>query len=185
MQDDAKTNGLDPASSRLLEPEGPQPVVGRSLFDEAEQLMAESHDAELVKRSLMSRGLNEESARVLVNSLPTGAMPSSLPEPSMSLSTHAMVPDLFSLTELGLHGDPALVGLYWLAFSGVFLLVLLLVVLVPLPELFGEAGPSEGFLVFIEDVAPPVGLSIALIAFLRGLFLVTRGRRLSISRRKR
>ncbi len=185
MQDDSKTTELGLPVPTPAEAEGAPTSAGHSLFEEAGRLMAESHDAEQVKRALMSRGLTEEAARVLVNALPTGALPSSLPEPSLSLTTHAMVPDLFSLTELGLQGDPALVGLYWLAFSGVFLLVLLLVVLVPLPELFGEAGPSEGFLVFIEDVVPPVGSAVVVAAFLRGLFLVTRGRSFSISRRKR
>jgi hypothetical protein len=160
-------------------------VVERPLFESARKMFESGRSAVEVKKALMDGGLDEESARVVVNSLPGAVQPSTLPEPTMSLSTNALAPDLFSLGELGLSGDPMTVGLYWVVFSAVLLVVLLFVLFVPLPELFGEEGPSDSFLYFIDVVLPPVGFGVVGVAFARGAYLVTRGRRFKLTRKPR
>lgn len=152
-------------------------------FEQARLLTERGRSPAEVKQALIDGGLDEESARVVVNSLPGAPQPSVLPEPTVSLSTNALAPDLFSLGELGLSGDPVTVGQYWMAFSGVLLVVLLLVLFVPVPELFGEEGPSDSFLYFIEVVLPPVGFGVVAVAFARGAFLLTRGRRFKVTRK--
>jgi hypothetical protein len=160
-------------------------VVERPLFESARKMLESGRSAVEVKKALMDEGLDEESARVVVNSLPGAVQPSTLPEPTMSLSTNALAPDLFSLGELGLSGDAMTVGLYWMVFSAVLLVVLLFVLFVPLPELFGEEGPSDSFLYFIDVVLPPVGFGVVGVAFARGAYLVTRGRRFKLTRKPR
>lgn len=152
-------------------------------FENARRMVESGRTVVEVKKALMDGGLDEESARVVVNSLPGAIQPSTLPEPTMSLSTNALAPDLFSLGELGLSGDSMTVGLYWLAFSAVLLVVLLFVLFVPVPELFGEEGPSESFLYFVDVVLPPAGFGIVGVAFARGAYLVTRGRRFKLTRK--
>jgi hypothetical protein len=160
-------------------------VVERPAFESARKMLESGRSVVEVKKALMDGGLDEESARVVVNSLPGATQPSTLPEPTMSLSTNALAPDLFSLGELGLSGDSMTVGLYWMVFSAVLLVVLLLVLFVPLPELFGEEGPSDSFLYFIDVVLPPVGFGVVGVAFARGAYLVTRGRRFKLARKPR
>lgn len=152
-------------------------------FENARRMVESGKSVAEVKQALMASGLDEESARVVVNSLPGARQPSTLPEPTVSLSTNALAPDLFSLGELGLSGDPMTVGLYWMVFSAVLLVVLLFVLFVPVPELFGEEGPSESFLYFIDVVLPPVGFGIVGVAFARGAYLVTKGRRFKLTRK--
>lgn len=131
----------------------------------------------------MARGLDEESARVLVNSLPGARLPSMLPEATVSLSTNALAPDLFTLGELGLSGDAATVGLYWVVFAAVLLVVVLLVLFVPVPELFGPEGPSDSFLYFVDVVLPPAGFTLVGVALARGLYLIARSRRVRVARK--
>lgn len=165
--------------------DSPPPNAEPATFEFASAQLAAGRTEQEVKQALMARGLDEESARILVNSLPGARLPAPLPEPTVSLSTNALAPDLFTLGELGLSGDSATVGLYWLSFSGVLLVVLLLVLFVPVPELFGSEGPSDAFLYFVEVVLPPAGFTIVGVAFARGLYLVTRGRRFKLARRPR
>jgi hypothetical protein len=160
----------------------PSPATD-SMFEQARTLLEQGRSELEVKQMLMGLGLDEESARVLVNSLPGAIHPSALPEPTVSLSTNALVPDLFSLGELGLSGDPATVGLYWLVFSVVLLAVLLFVMFVPVPELFDDKGPSDAFLFFVDVVLPPVGFGLVGGAFARGAYLFVRGRRFKLTRK--
>lgn len=156
-----------------------------STFEFARDQLAAGRSPAEVKQALIARGLDEESARVLVNSLPGARLPSELPEANVSLSTNALAPDLFTLGELGLSGDAAMVGLYWVVFGAVLLVVLLLVLFVPVPELFGAEGPSESFLYFVEVVLPPAGFTVVAAALARGLYLIARSRRLKVARRRK
>jgi hypothetical protein len=71
---------------------------------------------------LKGAGLDDESARVLVNSL-DGANPSLLPEASFSPGVNPLAPASFALDDLGLQGPPVTVGLYWMAFGATLALM--------------------------------------------------------------
>ena len=71
---------------------------------------------------LTAGGLDRESAQVIANSI-DGASPSQLPEASFSQGTNPLAPGAFALTDLGLKGDPATIGFYWLAFGAAVLLM--------------------------------------------------------------
>lgn len=176
-----QTRAGEPAPSESAEVSPSLPTT--TTFESARRMLESGRSAVEVKKALMDGGLDEESARVVMNSLPGAKQPSTLPEPTVSLSTNALAPDLFSLGELGLSGDPMTVGLYWMVFSAVLFVVLLFVLFVPVPELFGDEGPSDSFLYFIDVVLPPVGFGIVGIAFARGAYLVTRGRRFKLTRK--
>lgn len=167
----------------MAEVDEPKEPPAASSYEQARALLERGQSLEEVKQALQQSGLDEESVRILLNSLPGAPQPAALPEPNVSLSTNALAPDLFSLGELGLSGDPVTVGLYWLVFSGAQLVVLLLVLFVPVPELFGEEGPSPSFLYFIDEVLPPVGFTLVGLAFARGVYLLTKGRRFSLRRK--
>lgn len=145
-------------------------------FERARALIEQGRSREEARAELTSQGLDEESVRVVLNSLPGARLPSELPEPTMSLSTNALAPDLLSVSELGLSGSPLVVGAYWLTFSGALLVVLLLVLFAPVPELFGEEGPSDAFIYFVETILPPVGFGLVAVSFARGLYLVLQAR---------
>lgn len=142
-------------------------------FEQATRLKASGKSLAEVKAELVASGIDEESAQIAVNALP-GAEPAALPQANLSLTTNALAPNLFSVTELGLSGDDRIVGWYWLTFGLVVLLVVSVVVFVPVPELFGSEGPSEGFIDFVEFVLPPVGFGLAALASVRGAYLLTR-----------
>lgn len=172
----------EPTSAPSEESSAPAAVVGTA-FDRARAMVEAGKPLDEVKKMLAAEGLDEESARILVNSLPGAKLPSTLPEPNVSLTTNALAPDLFSFGELGLSGDPATVGLYWIVFAAVFGVVVLLVMFLPLPQLFGDEGPSDAFLYFVEVILPPAGLGLAAVAFARGAYLFTKDRRFKLSRR--
>jgi hypothetical protein len=161
----------------------PMPPPGETPFDEAVRRHTQGESAEGIRAALRARGLDAESVQVLVNSLPGAPVPAELPEATVSLTTNPLAPGLFSVTELGLSGDSRVVGAYWLTFGLALLVVVCLVLFVPLPELFGEAGPSEAFLFFIDEVVPPAGFGLVAFSLARGLYLVTRGRRWQLRRR--
>lgn len=168
-------------------PPGEQPRESSpngTLFERARAMVESGSTTDDVKTMLAASGLDDESVRVLLNSLPNAKVPAALPEPNVSLTTNPFAPDLFSLTELGLTGDPATVGLYWLVFSAVLLVVLLIVLFLPLPQLFGSEGPSDAFLYFVDVVLPPAGFGLVAIAFARGAYLFAKGRRFRFQRRK-
>ncbi len=170
-------------SETTTSPDAPATPPG-TLFERARAMIEAGAPSDEVKTMLASNGLDEESVRVLLNSLPGAKLPSALPEANVSLTTNPLAPDLFSFTELGLTGDPATVGLYWLTFSGVLLVVILIVLFLPLPQLFGSEGPSDAFLYFVDVVLPPVGFGVVAITFARGVYLFSKGRRFRFQRRK-
>jgi hypothetical protein len=113
---------------------------------------------------LVAGGLDRESAQVIANSI-DGASPSRLPEASFSQGTNPLAPGAFALTDLGLQGNPATVGFYWLAFGAAVLLM------------FGLFA----LLMFLDVVQqPPVALlvtgrvmgTIGALALLRGAWQV-------------
>jgi hypothetical protein len=161
----------------------PTATTGETPYDEAVRRHGQGESPEHIRAAMLARGLDAESAQVLVNSLPGAPTPAELPEATVSLTTNPLAPGLFSVTELGLSGDSVVVGTYWLTFGLALLVVVCLVLFVPLPEVFGEAGPSDAFLFFIDEVVPPAGFGLVAFSLARGLFLVTRGRRWRLRRR--
>ncbi|MCA2977860.1 MAG: hypothetical protein INH41_13920 [Myxococcaceae bacterium] len=159
------------------------PPAPETPFEEARRRQAAGERPDAIAAALRSRGLDDESARVLVNSLPGARVPSQLPEANVSLTTNPLAPGLFSLSELGLSGDDVVVGAYWLTFGLALAVVVSVVLFLPMPELFGEAGPSEGFLVIVDEVLPPVGFSLVALSLARGWYLVLRSRRVRLRRR--
>jgi hypothetical protein len=94
---------------------------------------------------LTAGGLDRESAQVVANSI-DGPSPSQLPEPSFSQGTNPLAPGAFAFTDLGMQGNPATIGFYWLAFGAAVLLMFGLFALLM-------------FLGVVEQ--PPVALEIA------------------------
>ena len=82
--------------AETAEGEGTPTTTQGSTFDYAKTLLESGKKPAEVKQALIAeRGLDEESARVLVNSLPGAQLPTTLPEANVSLTTNALAPDLF------------------------------------------------------------------------------------------
>jgi hypothetical protein len=105
----------------------PRPAVDDSQFDGSPYAQLRAWRSDKVPREewlprLKAAGVDDESARVLLNSF-DGANPSALPDASFSPGTNPLAPSTFSLDDVGLHGEPATVGLYWMAFGGTIALM--------------------------------------------------------------
>jgi len=92
-------------------------------FAEAQALQAQGKTREQIVEALKAKGVDAESARIVVNSLPGAPMPPALPEATFSMPTNPLAPQTFAVSDLGLSGDARTVGLYWVAF-GVVLCIL-------------------------------------------------------------
>lgn len=158
--------------------------VAQTTYERALGLLRAGQSAAEVEKQLIAEGLDAESAKVMVNALPGVGEPSVLPEANVALSTNALAPDLLSMSELGLSGDDATVGAYWLTFGLVLLVAMAVVLFVPVPELFGSEGPTEAFVDAIEVALPPVGFGIVGLACARGVYLLAKARVRLARRRK-
>lgn len=92
-------------------------------FAQAQALQALGKSREEIVELLKAKGVDAESARVVVNSLPGAPMPQALPEATFSMPTNPLAPQTVALSDLGLSGDPRTVGLYWVAFGVVLCLL--------------------------------------------------------------
>lgn len=94
---------------------------------------------EQMLEKLKATGLDDESSKVLMNSV-IGSMPVDLPNAQLSPGTNVLSPSTFTLSDIGLTGPPATVGLYWMAFGAAILLAIGVAFLMtevldrPLPE---------------------------------------------------
>ena len=100
----------------------PATVDGTS-WDLVKKLKADGVPREQMMEKLKSMGLDDESAKVLINSV-AGALPSDLPNAQLSPGTNILSPGTFTLSDIGLTGPPATVGLYWMGFGAAILLSL-------------------------------------------------------------
>jgi hypothetical protein len=122
------TATVPPVSDQQPAPaDAPKPAVDDSQFDGSPYAQLRAWRSDRVPREewlprLKDAGVDEESARVLINSF-EGANPSALPDASFSPGTNPLAPSSFALDDFGLHGDPATVGLYWMAFGGTIALM--------------------------------------------------------------
>ncbi len=92
-------------------------------WDLVKRLKAEGvTPADAVAR-LKATGLDDESAKVLVNSV-MGAMPTDIPSAQLTPGTNILAPAVFTLSDIGLTGSPTVVGVYWIGFGAAILLAL-------------------------------------------------------------
>ena len=89
---------------------------------------------------LKATGLDEESAKVLINSV-VGQMPVDLPDAQLSPGTNVLAPSVFTLSDIGLTGPPTTVGLYWMGFGAAILLALGLGFI--MTEMLGKELPED------------------------------------------
>ena len=108
---------------------------------------------------LVAAGLDDESARVVVNSV-DGAAPTQLPDAEFAPRTNALTPGAFAFGDLGIQGAPATVGLYWFVFGAAVLLMLGVFALLVTFEVVDEP-PDQ--LLFIARVMVPIAL-LAMVA---------------------
>lgn len=87
------------------------------------QLKAAGASRELMLQCLKEKGIEGEDANVLVNSV-VGVLPSTIPSAQFSPGTNVQLPSQLSLSDIGLIGPPAVVGLYWAGLGVAILLSL-------------------------------------------------------------
>lgn len=88
-----------------------------------QRLKAEGATREVMLEKLKAAGLDDEGAKVLVNSV-AGALPSELPSAQLTAGTDLLSPSVYTLSDIGLTGPPTVVGLYWMGFGVAILLAL-------------------------------------------------------------
>lgn len=92
-------------------------------WDLVKRLAGEGATREQMMSRLKDTGLDDESAKVLINSV-AGALPVELPDAQLSPGTNTLSPSTFTLSDIGLTGPPHTVGLYWMGFGAAILLAL-------------------------------------------------------------
>lgn len=148
------------ASTAALEAAKEQAGEGTP-FALARKLVANKVPRDEALKQLRATGLDEEAAKVALNAV-DGLNPSDLPDATLAPGINPLSPGSFALSDIGMSGNPAIVGMYWMAFGAV-VLVLVAVFLV-LPEFgIGEASPASSFWA-------RVGLFLGAGAFGWGLF---------------
>jgi hypothetical protein len=100
-----------------------EPTPNGTSWDLVKRFKAEGVPPDQMLQKLKATGLDDESAKVLINSV-VGAMPSDLPNAQLSPGTNVLSPGTFTLSDIGLTGPPATVGLYWMGFGAAILLSL-------------------------------------------------------------
>ena len=107
-----------------VEATGPlEAVPDGTSWDLVKKLHAEGATRDQMLEKLKAKGLDDESAKVLINSV-SGSMPVELPNAQLSPGTNVLSPSTFTLSDIGLTGPPATVGLYWMGFGAAILLAL-------------------------------------------------------------
>lgn len=129
----------EPATAAISTP-AHEPTADGTSWDLVKRLKADGVSREDMLTKLKSTGLDDESARVLINSV-AGALPIDLPSAQLSPGTNALSPSTFTLSDIGLTGPPATVGLYWMAFGAAILLALGLGFI--MTEMLGRELPED------------------------------------------
>ena len=130
------------APSATVPPESNQAPTpeGSTNWDLVKRLKADGVPREQMLEKLKATGLDDESAKVLINSV-VGAMPADLPNAQLSPGTNILAPGMFTLSDIGLTGPPATVGLYWMGFGAAILLALGLGFI--MTEMLGKELPED------------------------------------------
>ncbi|HEY0882981.1 MAG TPA: hypothetical protein VGD87_15675 [Archangium sp.] len=92
-------------------------------YDVVKQMAEAKASREDMLAKLKAAGLDDESAKVLINSV-SGALPAEIPDAQLSPGMNVLSPSTFTLSDIGLTGHPATVGLYWMGFGAAILLAL-------------------------------------------------------------
>jgi hypothetical protein len=121
-------------------PAATEPAPNATSWDLVKKMKADGVAREEMIVKLKATGLDEESALVLINSV-AGALPSVLPEAQLSPGTNVLSPSTFTLSDIGLTGPPATVGLYWMGFGAAILVALGLGFI--MTELLGRELPED------------------------------------------
>ena len=148
------------------QPEPPAtPVTPQTPWQRALAMSEQGASAGDIAVALTADGLDAESVRVVVNSLPNAPPPPTLPSARVDFSTNLLAPNTVALFELGLEGDRNTVGLYWMAFGGV--LTLMSAGFWALMNATEPTGPWAEF----AAVTLPVFVVVALLGVARGAWL--------------
>lgn len=146
----------DPSQTPAAPPETPPNDAAQNPWQRLNEWRAAGVPKTEWLARLKQAGFDEESARILVNSL-EGANPAALPEASIG-GTNPLTPGSFALGELGLQGDPFTVGLYWLAFGGT--IGVLVAVFVAMVWADVVEAPEEGLFVLARVMGTLATLAI-------------------------
>ncbi len=144
--------------SDALEPVGP------SLWNEVREWDAQGLDRGAMMERLRLKGIDPESARVLLNALPSAPAPQPLPELNLDWSQNALAPGLASPFELGLAGSRRTVALYWLSFGSVFFTLSAIMWAAYEFKLLEPSSGTVGVTLF--------GMGLAALALARGLWVM-------------
>lgn len=132
-----------PAAPAEEPPEAAPAPAQSPAWDLVQRLKAEGATREVMLERLKGQGLDDEAAKVLVNSV-VGRLPAELPSAQLTGGNDLLSPSLYTLSDIGLTGPPTVVGLYWMGFGVAILLALALAWilsaagLVSVPEDVGE-----------------------------------------------
>lgn len=130
-------------------------------FALARKLVANKVPRDEALKQLRASGLDEEGAKVALNAV-DGLNPSDLPDATLAPGINPLAPGSFALSDIGMSGNPAVIGMYWMAFGAV--VMVLVAVFLVLPEFgIGEASNASSFWA-------RVGLFLGAGAFGWGLF---------------
>lgn len=117
-----------------------EPTPNGTSWDLVKRFKADGLAPDEMLQKLKATGLDDESAKVLINSV-VGAMPAELPNAQLSPGTNTLSPGTFTLSDIGLTGPPTTVGLYWMGFGAAILLALGLGFI--MTEMLGKELPED------------------------------------------
>lgn len=147
----------------------PPPPDQGTPFAEASALLAQGKSPAEIFEALKAKGVDAESARVVVNSLPGAVMPQALPEATFSMPTNPLAPQTVALSDLGMSGDAKTVGTYWVAFGVVLCVMSALAMWANDAKLISEGHK-------LADVFSAAGLIAGSLAVVVGLTRIVRRR---------
>lgn len=147
--------------------DGPAPAPGEappsapSPFERARAWHAEGQSRADIARRLAGE-LDEDSLKVVLNTLPGAPLPHALPEARFDTSTNALAPGALSFLDFGLSGERRIVAGYWLALGSLLLAPPLVVWVLDfagvLPPLPGQVGFALGTAFVLGALASLLGL---------------------------
>ncbi len=144
--------------------EEPQTGESSARWEEARRWVQAGVPRPDILSRLRGQGLDEESARIVLNSLPGAPLPQELPELNLDLGQNTMAPGLVSPFELGMTGNRRMLAIYYFAFGLV------------LATLFGALFLAVEFGLLDSTLglraAGWLGVGLGALALGRGLWLV-------------
>jgi hypothetical protein len=124
VSDAPPTDGqTEPAPTEPAVATQPTENANGTSWDLVKKMKAEGATREEVLVKLKALDLDEESAKVLLNSV-MGPIPSEIPGAQLTGGTNTLAPSVFTISDFGLTGPPHVVGLYWMGFGAAILVAL-------------------------------------------------------------